>query len=193
LNTTSVSLLERLRKPNPAAADWERLCGVYRPLIRSWLGRAPGLADEADDLAQEALLILVRELPAFRRQRDGSFRAWLRQVTVNRLRAWRKARGRQPVAGLDAADEFLARLEDSASDLSRQWDRDHDRHVFDHLLAVVQPDFEPATWEAFRLFAVEGHPAADVAARLGVTRNAVILAKARVLGRLREEANGLLD
>jgi uncharacterized protein (TIGR03000 family) len=30
--------------------------------------------------------------------------------------------------------------------VSQQWDRDHDTHVFQKLLAIVQPDFEPNTW-----------------------------------------------
>ncbi len=59
-------------------------------------------------------------------------------------------------------------------------------------MAVVQPDFSPATWEAFRRFALEGQPAARVAGELGMSENAVIRSKARVLKRLREEAGELL-
>jgi RNA polymerase sigma-70 factor (ECF subfamily) len=117
----------------------------------------------------------------------------LRQVTVNRVRRWRKARRRQPAAGLDPTDDFLSQLEDPASDLSQQWDQDHDRHVFDQLMTVVKADFEPATWEAFQQFALQGQKAAEVAARLGLSENAVLLAKSRVLKRLRQEAAGLLD
>ena len=45
------------------------------------------------------------------------------------------------------------------------------------LLAVVQPDFTPTTWEAFRRFGVDGVPAGRVAEELGLSENAVILAK----------------
>jgi RNA polymerase sigma-70 factor (ECF subfamily) len=165
---------------------------LYLPLIRTWLAQA-GLAAEADDLAQEVLVVVVRELPGFRRQRDGSFRTWLRRVTVNRVRSWRQARARQPAARFDPTDKFLAQLEDPASALSVQWDRDHDRHVFDKLLAAARVGCEPATWEAFQLFAIEGKPAAEVAARTGLTENAVMLAKSRLLRRLRQEAAGLID
>jgi RNA polymerase sigma-70 factor (ECF subfamily) len=189
---TSASLLERLRTAGPQAADWRRLHDLYRPLIQAWLAQA-GLAAETDDLAQEVLVVLVRELPRFRRQRDGSFRTWLRRVAVNRVRSWRQARARRPVAGLDQTDQFLSQLEDPASQLSRQWDRDHDRHVFTKLLAIVQVGCEPATWEAFRLFAIDGRPAAEAAARTGLTENAVMLAKSRLLKRLRQEAAGLID
>jgi RNA polymerase sigma-70 factor, ECF subfamily len=194
VDVTSQSLLDRLQHARPDAAEWRRLQDIYLPLIRSWLARVPGIGDEVNDLSQEVLIVVVRELPGFQRQRDGAFRAWLRQITVNRIRAFWKARQRQPVTGRgEETDRLLAELEDPASDLTGQWDRDHDRHVFQRVLAVVRPDFEPCTWDAFTGFALEGRPAAAVALELGISENAVVLAKFRILKHLREEAAGLID
>src|SRR5436305_7782497 len=83
---TPVSLLDRLQR-QPDAQSWERLVQLYEPFIRRWL-RDPALGPDADDLLQEVLAVLVRDLPAFRRQRSGSFRAWLRTVTVNKVNEW---------------------------------------------------------------------------------------------------------
>jgi RNA polymerase sigma-70 factor (ECF subfamily) len=194
MSTTSPSLLERLKRARPGSAEWRRLQDIYLPLIRSWLSRVPGLGDEADDLSQEILLVLFRELPTFERRRDGAFRAWLRQITVNRIRAFRRARQKQPLVGLGPqAEHLLNQLADPTSELARQWDQDHDTHVIHKLLAVVQVDFEPGTWQAFTRFALDGRPAAEVAGELGATEGAVVKAKSRVLKRLREEARGLLD
>jgi RNA polymerase sigma-70 factor (ECF subfamily) len=193
MNTTSLGLLDRLRRANPDAADWRRLQDVYLPLIRHWLSRLPGLHDEIDDLTQEVLVVLFRELPAFERRRHGSFRAWLRQITVNRTRSFYKSQRRQPLAGGSEVEQLLAQLEDSRSELSRQWDCDHDKHVFQKLLAQVQPDFEPTTWQAFTLFALDGQAAARVARELGISERAVVQAKSRVLKRLREEAGDLMN
>ena len=140
---TSVSLLDRLKVARPDASDWNRLQGIYLPLIRRWTARVPGLGDEADDLAQDVFLVVVRELPRFERRREGSFRAWLRKVTVNQTRSHWRRRRRMPAVGLDPAVGFLDRLEAPDGDLAREWDRDHDRHVFERLLAIVQPDFQP--------------------------------------------------
>ena len=82
---------------------------------------------------------------------------------------------------------------DATSDLARQWGKGHDKHVFQKLLAIVEGDFEPGTWQAFTRFAVEGRPATQVAAELGITASAVVQAKFRILKRLREEAGELLD
>jgi RNA polymerase sigma-70 factor (ECF subfamily) len=83
---TSASLLERLRSASDEAA-WQILDDLYRPLIRSWLRRDPTLGEEADDVVQEVMGVLVRELPGFQRQRTGSFRRWLRTITAHRLAA----------------------------------------------------------------------------------------------------------
>jgi RNA polymerase sigma-70 factor, ECF subfamily len=189
---TSVSLLDRLKAAGPDASDWNRLQGIYLPLISRWLGRVPGLGAEADDLAQEVFVVVIREIPRFQRQREGSFRAWLRQVTVNKVRTHRRRRNRRLTVGVDATDGFLNSLADPNGELAREWDVDHDRHVFEKLLAVVQSDFNSTTWEAFRRFAVDGLPAAVVAEELGLSVNAILQAKSRILKRLREEAGDLL-
>jgi RNA polymerase sigma-70 factor (ECF subfamily) len=189
---TSPSLLDRLRR-DPDAAGWEQLVRLYEPFIRRWLAD-PALAADADDLTQDVLAVVVRELPQFERRRTGSFRAWLRTITVNRVREhWRRAAVRErPAGGTDAADRLNA-LADPASGLSRQWDAEHDRHVARRLLELLEPEFSPPTWAAFRRQVVDGLSASDTAAELGTTVNAVLLAKSRVLRRLREEAAGLID
>ncbi len=192
MNPTSVSLLDRLKVDRPVASDWNRLQGIYLPLIQHWLSRVPGLGDESADLVQEILVVVFREVPRFDRQREGSFRAWLRLVTVNKIRNYRRKRHCRPAVGLDPADGFLERLSDPNDDLAREWDRDHDKHVVEKLLAVVQPHFTPATWAAFQRFGVDGVAAGRVAEELSLSENAVILAKSRVLKRLREEAGDLL-
>ena len=60
-------------------------------------------------------------------------------------------------------------------------------------LAILEADFEPTTRQAYWQFVVCERPAAEVAAELGITVNAVYLAKVRVLRRLREELSGLLS
>ena len=87
---------------------------------------------------------------------------------------------------------MLNELEDPTSDLSRLWDREHDRHVAGRLLALVQGDFSPTTWQAF-LRLMSGDKAAGVAADLKISVNAAYLAKSSVIKRLRQELEGLTD
>jgi DNA-directed RNA polymerase specialized sigma24 family protein len=139
-------------------------------------------------------VVLVRELPGFRHDlRRGAFRRWLRGILVNRLRVfWRDPRAR-PLPGIASSDDILEQLEDPQSSLSRLWDEEHDRHVAHRLLALIAPEFEPVTWQAFKQLVFEGCSAAEVAARLKISANAARIAKSRVLSRFRQEIDGLID
>ena len=53
--------------------------------------------------------------------------------------------------------------------------------------------FEPATLAVFRRVVFDEEEPAQVAAELGISVAAVWKAKSRVLGRLRQEAEGLID
>jgi RNA polymerase sigma-70 factor (ECF subfamily) len=194
LTTTSLTLLERLRG-GPTDADWRRLHDLYQPLLRYWIGRVPGLHNDQDDVCQEVFAAVVRHLPTFDRRREGAFRAWLRAITVNRIRESVRGRKNRPLAGLGADDteHFLARLEDPHSDLAAEWDAEHHRQVLERLYAVVRGDFEPRTWDMFRAVVLDGRPVDAVASEFGVTAAAVVQAKSRALRRLRHEADGLLD
>ena len=192
---TPASLLERLRNGADQAA-WRRLDALYRPLICGWILRDPDLREDADDLVQEVMRVLIRELPHFRRQRVGSFRRWLRLVTHNQVQGFRrKHRHRPRGVGEANADGPLAQLADPNSELSRLWDQEHDRHVQRRQLELLETDsqFEPATLQAFRLVVFDDVKPSAAAEALGLSVNAVLLAKSRVLKRLRQESEGLLD
>jgi RNA polymerase sigma-70 factor (ECF subfamily) len=148
-----------------------------------------------DDLVQEILAVLVRELPQFQHEgRRGAFRSWLRMITVNRFRSFFHARRTRPLATGDSAfEKILDQLADPASALSQRWDDEHDRHVLRRLLELIEPEFEPATWRAFQLLVLQGKRTAEVAAELGMSPNAVRISKSRVQRRLRQEAEGLID
>ena len=114
-------------------------------------------------------------------------------MVVNRMREFRRSRPRVPVAtGNSDFQARLGQLEDPESPLSRVWDEEHDRFVANRLLDMIAGDFEPATWQAFLLLTVEGRGAADVAAQLDVSVNAVYIAKSRVMARLQQELAGLV-
>jgi RNA polymerase sigma-70 factor (ECF subfamily) len=193
VNPTPLSLLDRLRE-RPDQISWRRLVELYTPLIRSTLGRY-GVADaDAEDILQEVLGVMVREVPAFEHSgRPGAFRSWLRKVIVFRLRAYWRGQQSRPTAGAGEFETKLTELEDNASDPSRQWDQEHDATVARRLLELLEPEFTPSTWQAFRRQVLEEARPADVAAELGISVNAVLIAKSRVLRRLREEGRGLVE
>jgi RNA polymerase sigma-70 factor (ECF subfamily) len=184
---TSASLLERARASGDPEA-WTALVALYAPLLRTWLAAVGLQPADCDDLIQRALEVLVRRLPTFRHNgRPGAFRAWLRGITTNLLREfWRE---RQTAA----TDSVLEQLSDPDGRLSRVWDAQHDRHVYQALAATVRSEVTETTWLAFHRTAIEDRPPRQVAEELGLSVNAVLIARSRVLTRLRKLAAELLD
>lgn len=193
MTETSVSLLDRVRCQSDGEA-WKRLANVYSPLIRGWMRRDLLLSDhDADDVLQEVLTVVARRVAEFDRQRTGSFRAWLKSITVNCLRAFAKKHRNHAGTGDSAVLDLLNQIEDPDADLSQQWDREHDECVMKQLLDDVKKHFTESTWLAFQRTALENAPAEIVAAELGMTANAIFIARSRVMTRLRQEAAGLVD
>lgn len=194
MTDTPLSLLERLRQ-QPTEASWKRLIDLYMPLIARWLRQLGTPDSDVDDLVQDVLSVVVRELPRFdHNQHAGAFRRWLRTVAVNRLRGyWRSRATHEQATGDSAVMTRLAELEDPTSDLARRWDREHNEFVARRVLELIEPEFTASTWQAFRRQVIEGAKPADVGIELGTTANAVLISKSRVLRRLRQEAAGLID
>jgi len=194
MSLTSITLLQRLQQTDDPET-WNRLVTLYAPLLNSWLRKYDVQNSDADDLVQEVLMAVSKDLITFEHSgRPGAFRAWLRSMMVNRLRDFWRSRDRRPQAiGGSDMELRLSQLDDPASEMSQLWNREHDLHVAGQLLALTEPNFTPETWTAFTRVAIQGHRADAVAKELGISVNAVFIAKSRVLSRLRQEAAGLVD
>ena len=96
MQETSLSLLERLRH-SPENEGWSRLADLYAPLVRVWLRRYDVQDSDANDLVQEVLLAVSKELGTFEhRGQPGAFRGWLKAILINRLRKFWRATGPSP-------------------------------------------------------------------------------------------------
>jgi RNA polymerase sigma-70 factor (ECF subfamily) len=190
---TSTSLLEELRR-SPDEQAWRRFDDLYRPWIRRWLQRDPALGEDSEDLVQEILSVVYRELPGFERERTGSFRKWLRTIAVHRLQGYRRKQRSQPRGQGGVTNEsFLNQLADDSSELARRWDQEHDEHVVGQLLRLAAGEFNDVDVRAFRQVVLDSVRPAEAAEELGVTVNVVLLAKSRILQRLRVLGKGLLE
>jgi RNA polymerase sigma-70 factor (ECF subfamily) len=184
---TSLTLLDRLGAGDQDA--WRHMVTLYTPLLRGWLRHAALQPADVEDLTQNALAVVLRKLPAYRHNgHRGAFRTWLRRIIDNVLRESLRGRARRAAGGAD----LLAQLEDPASELNRRWDAEHDRHVLRGLLDLIRGEFAEPTWQAFARTTLDGLPAAQVAADLGMSVNAVHIARSRFLARLRREAEAFL-
>jgi RNA polymerase sigma-70 factor (ECF subfamily) len=193
MNETRQSLLLRAQVGETDA--WTDLTDLYRPLILGWLNRQGVPARDLEDLAQEVLLSVVKHLPDFQHSgHRGAFRSWLRTIVCSRTTDyWRAADTAAQASGGSGATAALQQIADPDSDLNRRWDEEHDRYVLDCVLDLLDEEFEPLTLKAFRRLAVDGVSGAEAAQELGLSVAAVYVAKSRVLARIRQEAEGLID
>jgi RNA polymerase sigma-70 factor (ECF subfamily) len=144
---------------------------------------------DAADLVQDVFAILLQKFPEFSYDQNKSFRSWLRTVTMNR---WHDNLRRKATA-LRAAGP--AGLEDVAvpPDAEALWDKEYRDYLVNRVAELMKAEFQPTTWQAFWSLTVEGKSGAEVAATLGLSIEAVYTAKSRVLRRLRQELDGMLE
>lgn len=187
MQTTPVSLLERLRDPRDRPA-WDRFVQLYTPLLFHWARRLELQDPDAADLVQDVLTTLVQKLPGFRYEPDKRFRGWLWTVTLNLSRQHRR-RAALPVRPDPAALEEC----EVSGELAALEDDEYNRHLVARALQLMQAEFRETTWKACWEHVIEGRPAAEVASELNMSVGAVYVAKSRVLRRLREDLGGLLD
>jgi RNA polymerase sigma-70 factor (ECF subfamily) len=193
MNETRQTLLVRAQTGETDA--WKDLTDLYRPLILRWLNRQGVPARDLEDLSQEVLLSVVKQLPSFQHSgHRGAFRSWLRTIVCRRTADyWRALDASTQATGGSGATAALQEIADPDSELNRQWDEEHDRYVVHCLLDLVEEEFEPITLRAFRRLALDGVSGAEAAQELGLSVAAVYVAKSRVLARIRQEAEGLID
>jgi RNA polymerase sigma-70 factor (ECF subfamily) len=186
-DSISSSLLLRLCRPGEQGA-WRRFIDLYTPLLYYWACRMGLPARDAADLVQDVFVTLVQKLPQFRYDPGKSFRSWLRTVAENCWRDALRKRAALPHHAGAALDD--AAVPDGAAAL---WEAEYRQHLLGRAVHLMRTDFEEETWKACWALVVEGKSGADAAAELGLTVEAVYAAKARVLRRLRQELDGLMD
>ena len=156
----------------------------------SWC-RQIGLSDaDAADLMQMVFMTLYEKLSEFRYDPSRSFRAWLKTVMMNAWRNQVRQRKSQSTIGPETLDPDLIPETDPRLQLD---EAEYRAHLVRRALTLMQEHFEPNTWKACWEFVVNDRPAGEVAVELGMTENAVYLAKSRVLRYLRHELHGFLD
>jgi RNA polymerase sigma-70 factor (ECF subfamily) len=193
----SSSLLVRLKANEPEA--WRRLVRLYYPLVRKWCQRSGLKHEDAADVAQEVFRALAGNVARFRYEKgQTSFRAWMYGITSRQLLAhWRQQKQRPVAAGGSEAHQRFAELAewgpDEVNGDSAVFPADERHEVLRRALRMMRDGVASHTWEAFWRSVVEGQAPADIAADLGVSVNAVYIAKARMLSRLREEFGELIE
>lgn len=188
---TSLSLLNRLRSHPDDEQSWNRFVALYGPKIKGWCVGWGVQGGDADDITQNVLMAIIRQIESFRYDPNGRFRSWLKTIAY---RAWvdfldksNKNPARPSATGVPEAldsiavqDEFLAKMDEQA-----------ERFLLDEAMINVRRRVKDQTWRAFELSAIEGLPGVQVAKDLELPISSVYKAKERVQTMLQAEVRRL--
>lgn len=183
---TTTTLLDGLRETGNVRV-WQRFEERFYPMVLAF-ARKLGLNEtDAQDGAQETMATFVEAYRQGRYDRSkGRLRSWLfgiaRRTVVDIMR-----RRPREVAVSDATDTaaFIETVE-APDTAARIWEHEWRCAILQACVSEVARDVEPQTLAAFDLYVLRQWPAEQVAKQLGITTNAVYIAKNHVMTRIRQ-------
>lgn len=186
-----LELLAQIRDRDPNA--WPELVRLYRPLILRWLQSRHVCEADAEDISQEVLIQVLRLIDGFEHNgRVGAFRNWLRAITLNVMQNHVRKSHLQETRLGERLRFTVEALGSDSSEVTRQFNREHDRMIVERLLEELKDDVSLQTLTIFRRYCLLEESAQSVAADLAISVNQVYVTRVRVLEKLRAKSE-LLD
>ncbi|MCA9254293.1 MAG: sigma-70 family RNA polymerase sigma factor [Phycisphaerales bacterium] len=186
---TRPSLIATLGEGPEGQSAWREFFSRYGPAIYR-VARMRGLCDEdADDIVQQVMVAISSHISDFQYDRDrGRFRHWVRTIAENKIRQ-NARRGKLPVA----PEMDVAGCPDDGPGIEDIWKREWQLQDILWCLDQASDDISPRRMEAFRLYAIDGLPASEVASRLDMSVGHVYVVRHLVLNMIRRRIRDLDD
>jgi RNA polymerase sigma-70 factor (ECF subfamily) len=182
---TRHSLIQRLQDGGDNAA-WDEFASIYRPFIVRIALRKQLQFEDAEDLAQQVLLLVLKNISKWKADpARARFRTWLQTVVRNATINALSRRPRDLACGGTNAQQQLHQR--PGADDPLWFDLEWQRETLRWAAQQVRDEFEPATWTAFRDTAILELSAQEVAKRIGKSVGAVYIARSRVMQRIKQK------
>lgn len=169
---------------------WAALDARYRPLIAAVAARLGLDPASAEDVAQETLLQLSRDLRAGKFDRGrGRLRSWMIGIARHRvIDAHRSNGARRAWRGSSAVEHVPTEAE-----VSRIWLDERRDTVLREALDALRSGtgVNDQSFRVFEMIATQRRSAPEVSAALGIKTEQVYVIKSRMTARLREEVERL--
>ena len=194
LTPTRWSLIGRLKNLDDQES-WREFFETYWRLIYN-VARKAGLAhEEAEDVVQETVMSVCRNIPGFDdRPERGSFKNWLLGVT--RWRITDQFRGRKhrglaansspspsSVGSSYASSNLTSEMNDAVVGTDQWealWNAEWEQHVLDAALEKLKQQISARKFQIFYLHVINQQPVKEVSRTLRVSSGQVYLVKHRV-------------
>ena len=165
---------------------WDSFVQRFMPAIIAFARRIGVAEEDREDAAQDIFLAFANSYRKGQYDRSkGSLRTWLFTIAYRRsidLLRQRRSQGREVQVGDDAGGT-LGSIP-APEDCRETWDREWDAFVLSECLRRVRDEVRAKTWQAFEKVVLDEEDPEKVADELSMSRNAVYIAKYRVMQRL---------
>ncbi len=187
---TTTGELEDLKDARHETA-WHQFSDRYRPMIMNYAQKRFRLSSaDAEEAAQGTMIAFAVAYQKGQYDREkGRLRKWLFGIATNQIRNLQRKRGQNrevQIVDQTTGTGFIAHIPDDGAELEKIWEEAWRQAVYQQCIKEVRVQFDRKTVQAFELFARQGLSAQEVADKLGMTQNAVFLAKHKILKRIRE-------
>lgn len=180
MDTTRPSLLIRIRDGKDQDA-WREFDSIYRPMLHSFAGASGLSASDAEELAQQCMMLIHRYIGSFEYDPSkGRFKSWLRTIVSNRTKNLHRDRrefqgesrqfGQTP-DGRQTPEELFDIV----------WRREHLKHC----VRMAQAEVEESTFQVFVAHVLDEQPIDKVCDAFKMTPNQVHAIKSRMIRRVR--------
>lgn len=189
---TRSSLLSRLKNAS-YTEGWEYFVDNYGGLIFKVCLRAGLTRQEAEDILQDTLAAVAKQMPNFEYDRDkGSFKGWLARVTRNHIADYLKKKKHEAVRRVQLPErrvDAIAAMD--AATLDDVWEAEWRQHLLVRALSCLHRQLPARTVQIFQLSALDQWSSEKIAEALLITRSQVYLARHRAARLVKKEIERL--
>jgi RNA polymerase sigma factor (sigma-70 family) len=193
---TRYSLLSRLQNWDDGGS-WKEFFDTYWQLIYS-IAIKSGLNEaEAQDVVQETIISVAKDIQKFKRDRErGSFKGWLRNLTRWRIADQLRKRDRVVAGGVETESsempaEALDMAGQTAPELESLWEEEWQANLLTAAMERVKHRVKAEHYQIFDLYVIKGWPVSKVMDILGVSAARVYLVRHRVSALIKKEMREL--
>lgn len=189
---TRRSLLTRLKHWDDQDS-WREFFETYWELIFKVARRAGLNENQAQEVVQNTIIDVAKELPGFRYDpQRGSFKGWLLTIARRRICDFRRKQYREPEklsldpSGGTSMENLLEKERLDAPEVDAAWETEWREQLLRMAVERLKKEVSAEHFQIFEMHALRGIPARTVAGALKVSWMSVYTVRHRLAARLRK-------
>ncbi|QDT02749.1 RNA polymerase sigma factor RpoE [Rubripirellula lacrimiformis] len=188
---TRPSLIVRLSDQQDQSAWWS-FVELYEPFLKHLVARQGVPPAHQGDVVQQVLVAIAGSVSGWKDDGgDASFRRWVNRVARNVVIKF-MTRQRRQISGQGGSDA-LARMDQHPDRIDPAIESQYRHELIVWASGRVRAEFAETSWIAFWATMIEGRDVAEVAESIGVSTGSIYMSRSRIVRRIRETIDEVLQ